>query len=554
MSKRAVLYARVSQDTQRDNYSIPTQIAACAQYAKENGYRLVGAQYVDAETGKDARPGPGTICAYADDHSGTELLRPGVLAMLDFLREQGADAVIVLSLDRLARDPYIRMTLEREIQDTGARVIYVQGSYSDTPEGEIHKDLDAAFAKWENLKRVERSKRGKVGKAQRGLFPAGSAPYGYEIDKTAPGGLKVNPSESAVVKRIFTLYDEGNTLRSIARRLNAEGIPSPRGARWSNATLHVILRNETYAGRAVYNKTMTFTVGDGITKPKRYRQAKRKREEIIDIPVTAIVDGVLFERVQARLSHNREAIRRRPRRFYLLSGMVFCERCGKRYTVQTETARRNCTKEIRSYRHRQEDGHCSDHMISARKLEEPVWQGIVNILLDPVKLATGYELSLAEQRARLAHATEHLETLRQSVAKLDKRKRSFQIMYADGDITRAEYLDMCAEVDRERNTLTGQIAELERELANVPTESELADLQAFTDAIGSYLAQDDIPGEERRAILEKMQVKVFIGADHTKATVTGIFQPFDFCLSSNTCSHIRRLPVTFTIPLTYPRA
>ena len=40
---RAILYARVSQDVQRDNYSIPTQIATCLAHAKAQGYGVVGA-------------------------------------------------------------------------------------------------------------------------------------------------------------------------------------------------------------------------------------------------------------------------------------------------------------------------------------------------------------------------------------------------------------------------------------------------------------------------------------------------------------------------------
>ena len=35
------------------------------------------------------------------------------------------------------------------------------------PEGEVRKDMDATFAKWENAKRVERCNRGKRGKAEK---------------------------------------------------------------------------------------------------------------------------------------------------------------------------------------------------------------------------------------------------------------------------------------------------------------------------------------------------------------------------------------------------
>jgi site-specific DNA recombinase len=169
MSKRAVIYARVSTDMQRDNFSIPTQIAECINYAKSKKYTLLGNQFVDPQTGRDvAADFPFAIPAYVDDFTSRELSRPSLDATIYFLEAYGFDVVIVHALDRLARDPYIRQTLEREFNKRGARVEYVLGGYDESPEGEVRKDLDATFAKWENTKRVERSLRGKYRKAQSG--------------------------------------------------------------------------------------------------------------------------------------------------------------------------------------------------------------------------------------------------------------------------------------------------------------------------------------------------------------------------------------------------
>ena len=78
------------------------------------------------------------------------------------------------------------------------------GDYDDTPEGEVRKDMEATFSKWEQAKRVERIKRGKMGKAEKGLFVAGAPPYGYIVDKNAPGGLRVCEEQAEVVRRIFS--------------------------------------------------------------------------------------------------------------------------------------------------------------------------------------------------------------------------------------------------------------------------------------------------------------------------------------------------------------
>jgi len=234
MSKRAAIYGRVSTDLQRDNFSIPSQVAECVRYAQKLGYPLVGDLYVDPETGLDTRPGNGAIPAYVDDYSSRELSRPGLDAALRYLEDVGFDVLIVHSLDRLARDPYIRQTIEREFLDRGAKVEFVLGNYEETPEGEVRKDLDATFAKWENAKRVERCNRGKKRKAESGKFVSGRPPYGYRIDPKAPGGLAVDSDEAEVVQRIFRLFiEDGCSLRHIAQLLTEEGItPQLGGDKW----------------------------------------------------------------------------------------------------------------------------------------------------------------------------------------------------------------------------------------------------------------------------------------------------------------------------------
>src|SRR5688500_17200956 len=162
MTERAALYARVSADIQRQNYSIPSQLKAMVEYAHDRGLTIVGDRFVDPVSGQDVQSPEGSILAYVDDFTSSEFSRPGLNDSLSFLKNVGFDVLIVHALDRLARDPYIRQTIEREIASLGAKVEYVLGNYEESAEGEVRKDLDAVFAKWENTKRVERSSRGRM--------------------------------------------------------------------------------------------------------------------------------------------------------------------------------------------------------------------------------------------------------------------------------------------------------------------------------------------------------------------------------------------------------
>ena len=55
-----------------------------------------------------------------------------------------------------------------------------------------------------------------------------------------------------MVKRIFGMAESGKGIADIARTLNGEGIAKPTGRIWFKNRVHIILRNETYAGALVW--------------------------------------------------------------------------------------------------------------------------------------------------------------------------------------------------------------------------------------------------------------------------------------------------------------
>ena len=93
--------------------------------------------------------------------------------------------------------------------------------------------------------------RGRLLSVQQGNFIATTAPYGYEKTFVSDGKrkcptLKIKESEADVVRMIFDLYvnqDMGRT--RICNRLDALGIPAPKGHHWSPPALADLLNNIT---------------------------------------------------------------------------------------------------------------------------------------------------------------------------------------------------------------------------------------------------------------------------------------------------------------------
>jgi len=157
------------------------------------------------------------------------------------------------------------------------------------------------------------------------------------------GGRTVNPTEAAVVRRIFQEFAKGSSSLAIAKGLNNDCIPSPSGKRWGKSTLrghhkagNGLLRNELYIGRLVWNRQRF--VRDPDTGKRVPRLNPQTEWVIQEVPDLRIIDDELWQRVKERLkagydspaSHKVRAsgfwLMRRPK--HLLSGLVRCGECG----------------------------------------------------------------------------------------------------------------------------------------------------------------------------------------------------------------------------------
>ena len=505
MSKRAAIYARVSTDMQRDNFSIPSQVSESVKYASSKRYTLVGSQFVDPETGRDVTGDfPGAIPVFADDYTSRELSRPSLDASLYFLEKHGFDVIIVHALDRLARDPYIRQTLEREFNNRGARVEYVLGAYEESPEGEIRKDLDATFAKWENAKRVERSMRGKKKKADSGKWVAGIVTLGYQADPHAKGGLAIVPEQAELVRKIFHLYvEENRSIREIARIMEQDGHISYKGnTEWAKTSINRILVNTTYVGYYFFNKS----------KRMGNKRIFNDRDDWIRVGCDPIIELATFEKVQKRMKHNKAFIRKHPSRTYLLSGMVFCMDCNRPYLAQTYNGNKKYRKkETQSYRHRLNAGHCMNKQIGARVLEPIVWEQVLEILLNPAALLEGYKQSLEAQRASQSRKLAQIQTLEKALHKAKMIRQNLNSAYLDPDIdmSKSEYMDQKVQLDQEAQTIESDLEGLRAHITDIPEPVSVEALERFADELLEELfAEGEITLERQRRLFEMMHLKV----------------------------------------------
>lgn len=287
------IYTRVStQEQAREGYSIDEQAARLNSYCDAMNWRDVKL-YTD----------PG--------YSGGSTDRPALQQLIRDVEAGMVSRVVVYKLDRLSRSQLDTLYLiERVFLAHGCEFVSISESFdTGTPFGRAMIGILAVFAQLEREQIKERMTMGREARAKEGKYHGGSsAPTGYDY---TDGELVVYPPEAMQVREVFRLYASGLSLRQIAQKFLAAGISHRHGI-WSECTIRKVLQNPAYIGRIVFSG-QTY---EGHHEP--------------------IIGRAMFDAVQDRLSVRSEQARKKQAvsgRNHLLSGLIWCARCGARYGV-----------------------------------------------------------------------------------------------------------------------------------------------------------------------------------------------------------------------------
>jgi DNA invertase Pin-like site-specific DNA recombinase len=98
----------------------------------------------------------------------------------------------------------------------------------------------AALAELERGLISERTKAALAELNRRGGRTAGRLPYGYQY---AGESVVVYAEAAKVVRYIFGRKKRGDSLRTIAEKLNGKCIVGPRGGKWHHTSVREVLEN-----------------------------------------------------------------------------------------------------------------------------------------------------------------------------------------------------------------------------------------------------------------------------------------------------------------------
>jgi site-specific DNA recombinase len=450
------IYARYSSDRQ-SAASIPDQIRKCREYASRQRWIVLQEHiYWDAAV------------------TGTSLERDGLQKLLAAAinRSQPFDCILIDDSSRFTRRLADALNLYERLSFAGIRVVAVsQGVDTASPQAElligVHGLIDSVY--WREL--AQKTHRGMQGRALRGDATGGRC-FGYKtITNDSGTRLCINTDEAETVGRIFRMYSGGISLKGIARQLNAEGVTSakPQKGRWSRSwctsSVRVILRNERYRGKLIWNKTQKIRV------PGTGRRVKRVRPESdwvkLDAPHLRIVPEELWSGVQRRFHtvralwgrEGKPGLAGQQRQIYLLSGLLKCGKCGGSVTMvsgrwRTESQQYGC-----SMHYQRGDAVCSNGLAIRRdKLESRLLRGLQEAVLREESIDYMVASMKAELEGRFTELDEGLSKMHERKHQLETEIARLVKALADGNGTQS-VTSAIGEREKELRAITDSLLE-----------------------------------------------------------------------------------------------
>ena len=362
---RVWLYARLSNDDDREMNSLLNQREICQAFAEQHGYAIVGQSFDD------------NISGMSFDRRGLDELTAAVDA-------DKIDAVIVKDLSRLGRHrtqtalfiDYLREHQVRVIsategvdtfRDEDDLIIGVRGLMNDYYAKDIGGKIRAGYH--------QKQKEGIV------IIPS----FGYWKDKNT-GEIKVIEEAAETVRMVYSLYLGGVRLKEIARRLNERERKTPAqlqyeryGKRrqdihkakdgsyvWTYTSVKNILTDESYVG-VLTNHRKQMREGKTYAVP----DAEQFRHEGV-YPV--IIQREDWGRVQELLNQN---ARKHPapgnKARHRYAGLLACAECGNPFVPMIRYWRGNSRVEYvcKGYQ-RNGKTYCASHRIHEEVLDAAV--------------------------------------------------------------------------------------------------------------------------------------------------------------------------------------
>lgn len=410
---KAIIYSRISDDPRGKAAGVERQADECRALAVSRGVdvlEVIVDNDISATSGKR---------------------RPGFERVMELVRSGAVDTIIVWHTDRLYRLPRDLEPLIALADSRPVRFLTVTASELDlnTSSGRMVARMLAAVSAQEVEHKAERQRSASDQRAARGI-PTSRPGYGYRRDGDR---LTEEHAEAAIVREAAGRVLAGESLRAVARDLNARSVPSPtfRYTRvplqpkpWDGPMLRKVLERPSLIGQRVHRGAVVGTMeGD------------------------AILDRDTFDRLTALFRDTARASKRKgPGAVHILSGIVLCGLCG---SPMHRTAGWTPKPDSKT-RHAVSPAYCCKACNGTRRSQEPVDHLVTEAVLRRLEREDAVDMFAPATDDRAATARAELDAI---AARLANAADAF----AEGDIDRQQLARITANLTTKREALEAEL-------------------------------------------------------------------------------------------------
>ena len=467
---RAGLYARISVETERKREAdtIGNQLQLLKDYVSEHSDLTVFDIYSD------------------DDISGTDFIRPEFSRMMNDLRDGKIDCIIVKDLSRLGRN-YLESGEYIEMVFPFFRCRFI--SVTDRFDTKLQQaDISVQLKNMANemyAKDISRKICSTMRTIQdQGKFAGSRAPYGYRLDPADKHNLIIDEETAPIVKQLFELLAEGNTVHYVATTMNARAIPSPgrllyergiattdhfKNSKWYMQTVRRILQDEIYLGWMVSGKFRSTYHSTG----KKGSQPVPREEWIITKGThEPIVTEDLFNKVQEyfvrmKEEHGQAAVyNSKSKKASIFKGHLRCGECGQAMFLRNKHSHGKVTAWYYCALH---ENYNSTYCVKKAVKKQDVEDIALKLIRTQIKLFTDAREMIIALNKKESSKTKHriygdqIRNVKKQIEKYMSLKASLYEDFANGVLSQSDYISMGQEYAQKADELRIFLAELEKE-------------------------------------------------------------------------------------------
>ncbi|MGG1601237.1 recombinase family protein [Paenibacillus naphthalenovorans] len=458
---RGFQYIRVSDEEQAvEGYSITAQKALLDRKFAEWGATVAGV-YID------------------DGYSAKDIRRPDLQRLMNDIATLKPDFIAFWKLDRWTRAGRDWHALNDKLKPYGVTLRSAIGENlsEGTAFERFNVGLNVLLGQFEREQISERVHFVMMERHNKGLRNGAKPPYGYDLKN---GQLIVNEEQAEVVRKIFNWYAYGDEngpcgFREIAVKLNRGN-----GREWTYSSVRYALMNPVYCGKLRWN----------------YRKASGKptgKEIIVDSDHAPIIPVELFEKVYGEIVSRKRGGKAATSE-YAFSGVLRCGRCGKAMVGFSRGARfYRCTGRANA-------GTCDMPAIHSGRLEQ-AFLASLDYDSDQVR-------NLIDVPDRSDEVKSRREALEAEIEQIRKRKKKWQMAYADDVISLEDLRERTKEDAEREKEISQELATLPQGTSNVWSKEMIADI--LVDAKKAMQSADEA---EKKAFIRELFERVTVDAE-----------------------------------------